>query len=272
MSRHWTLDDVAWERFEATKVDPRLVRMVKASALVERNGADYGIYLRNVFGGDAEFCAIVDEWAKEEIQHGEALRRWAELADPGFDFDEAFRRFTDGYSLPLETETSVRGSRCGELVARCIVETGTSSLYSALYDACDEPVLRELCRRIAADEIRHYKLFLTWVERYRQREGLGRWGRMKVALGRMWESGDDELAYAWYAANERDRAYDHRRDSAAITHAAYACYQPKHVRKVIRLVLRAVGFRSRPKIDAFLTRLAWGLIRWRLRRLERVAA
>lgn len=272
MSKHWTLDDVQWDRFDGTKVDPRLLGMVKASALVERNGADYGLYLRNVFGEDPEFCAIVDEWAAEEIQHGEALRRWAELADPGFDFDRAFRCFTEGYSLPLETRTSVRGSRCGELVARCIVETGTSSLYAALYDACEEPVLREICQRIGADEIRHYKLFLTWVERYHQREGLGRWSRAKVALGRMWESGDDELAWAWYAANERDRPYDHRRDSDAITRVAYACYRPVHVRKVVRMVLRAIGFRSGPRVDALLTRLVWGLVRWRLRRLDRVAA
>ena len=58
---------------------------------------------------------------------------------------------------------SSRGSRCGELVARCIVETGTSSYDTALMDAVEEPVLKEICRNIAADELRHYKLFYDHV-------------------------------------------------------------------------------------------------------------
>ena len=53
----------------------------------------------------------------------------------------------------------MRGTRCGELIARCMVEVGTSSYYSALGDAAQEPVLREIFRRISADGLRHYKMF-----------------------------------------------------------------------------------------------------------------
>ena len=63
------------------------------------------------------------------------MGRWAALADPSFDFDASFKRFTDGYKIPIEVEKSVRGSRAGELIARCIVETGTSTYYTALADA-----------------------------------------------------------------------------------------------------------------------------------------
>ena len=97
--------------------------------------------------------------SSEEIQHGMALGRWAQLADPAWDFDAAFARFRAGYKLPLEATGSVRGSQAGEMMARCIVETGTSSYYSALKDATDEPVLKQICAKIAADEFRHYKLF-----------------------------------------------------------------------------------------------------------------
>ena len=58
-----------------------------------------------------------------------------------------------------EAEGSVRGSRRGEMIARCVVESGTSSYYSAIRDATDEPLLKEIAGRIAADEYRHYKLF-----------------------------------------------------------------------------------------------------------------
>ena len=45
------------------------------------------------------------------------------------------------------------------MIARCVVESGTSSYYSAIRDATEEPVLQEIAGRIAADEYRHYKLF-----------------------------------------------------------------------------------------------------------------
>ena len=92
----------------------------------------------------------------------------------------------------------MRGSRTGELIARCVVETGTSSYYAALGEATDEPVLKEICRRIAGDELRHYKLFYGFMKRYLAREPLGILARLKVALGRVAETGDDELPYAYF--------------------------------------------------------------------------
>ena len=44
-------------------------------------------------------------------------------------------------------------------MARCVVESGTSSMYSALRDSTDEPVLKAICHRIAGDEFRHFRLF-----------------------------------------------------------------------------------------------------------------
>ena len=115
--------------------------MAKAASLVEHNSADYADYLCNVFADDPEFQAAAREWAVEEVQHGEALGRWGELADPSFSFAESMARFRAGYRIPVDAAESVRGSRAGELIARCVVETGTSSFYSALRDASGEPVL-----------------------------------------------------------------------------------------------------------------------------------
>src|SRR3954453_17983523 len=117
----WTLDDIPWDRLDPQRVDPETLKVAKAASLVEHNGEAYATYLCNVFEDDPEFQDAARTWAAEEVQHGRALRRWAELAGPAFDFDAAFQRFTAGYSLPLDAEESVRGSRAGELIARCIV-------------------------------------------------------------------------------------------------------------------------------------------------------
>jgi len=159
----WTMDDVHWSLFDPAKVDPSLLATVKAAALVEYNAPDYVSYLKRVFAGAGpETIAAIEQWGREEAQHGRALGRWAEMADPSFKLEEAFARFRKGYTpdhFSGVEETSVRGSRRGEMIARCVVESGTSSYYSAIRDASEEPVLQEVAGRIAADEYRHYKLF-----------------------------------------------------------------------------------------------------------------
>lgn len=132
MQRHWTLDDIPWQDFDPEKVEPNLLRAVKAAAMVEFNSRDYVTYLCNVFADDARMQDAARRWGAEEVQHGAALAAWARLADPDFDFDAAFARFRAGYSLPLDASASVRGSRASELVARCVVEVGTSSFYLSL--------------------------------------------------------------------------------------------------------------------------------------------
>jgi len=155
----WTLDDIPWGRFDKAKLDPEIVRVVKAAALVEHNSRAYAHHLCRVFADDREFQQTAQRWGEEEVQHGVALARWATLADPGFDFDAAFARFQEGFRVDFDSPRSRRGSRAGEMVARCVVEIGTSCYYTALREAATEPVLQEICRRIAADELRHFRLF-----------------------------------------------------------------------------------------------------------------
>lgn len=265
--KHWTLEQIPWTRFDPARVDPEIVKLVKAAAMVEFNGGDYATYLKRVFADDPEFQAVATAWAQEEVQHGRALARWAKLADPGFDFESAFKRFTAGYSIDVDVEQSIRGSRCGELVARCIVETGTSSYYTALNEATDEPVLKQICRNIAADELRHYKLFYSYLQRYLEREGLNGWRRLKVTLSRIGESEDDELAYAYFAANHPGETYDHKRFTRAYARRAYAVYRRHHIQRGIAMVLKATGIAPNGRLNRGLTALACWFMQVRVRRL-----
>ena len=271
--RHWTLADIPWERFDSAKVDADILKVVKAAAMVEHNGGDYGTYLCNVFHDDPEFQAVAQNWAMEEIQHGQALAEWARLADPTFDFAARFKRFADGYKIPTEAKFSIRGSRAGELVARCIVETGTSSYYTALMDAVEEPVLKDICRNIAADEHRHYKLFYEHLRRYLKSEKIGRLRRLAVALGRLRESEDDELAYAYFAATQPAGAiYERRRFNAAYARRAYAVYRPRHVERGVAMALKAAGLSANGRIHAWLARLGYAFLSFRSRRLAAARA
>ncbi len=258
MTQNWTPDDIPWDSFEADKLTPDMLNVIKAAAMVERNAADYTTYLKNVFRDDPAFLELAIEWQAEEVQHGDVLGRYAEMADPAFNFKERFQRFVTGYQVPMDVQTSVRGSLTGELLARCIVETGTSSFYSALRDATQEPVLRALCHRIAGDEFRHYKLFYEYMKTTIKKENVSLWKRLLVAVGRVRESDDDELAFAYHAANEpADMAYERTRCNREYGARAYALYQPVHTERAVNMVMKAVGLNPQGWLGKQAKRFAW---------------
>lgn len=244
----WTMDDIHWSLFDPSQVEPKLLAAIKAAALVEYNAPDYVSYLKRVFAdaGPATLAAI-EQWGREEAQHGRALGRWAETADPSFKLEEAFARFRKGYTPAhfAEGTGSIRGSRRGEMIARCVVESGTSSYYTAIRDATEEPVLKEIAGRIAADEYRHYKLFYDTLHAQAEPE-LSLWKKLWIALGRVRESDDDELAYSYYCANvlpqdEAANPYDRKRYSKLAGQASMSIYHRRHIQKLVQMVIKAVG-------------------------------
>ncbi len=277
MTQRWTLDDIGWERFDAARVDADILETVKAASLVEANSADYVTYLKNVFRDDPDLHPAIEQWGREEEQHGAALARWAEKADPDFDFKASLKHFRDGYRLPLDATESVRGSRAGELIARCVVEVGTSSFYSAIRDAADEPVLKEIAAHIARDEIRHYRLFRNSLEKFRNADGkLPLPLKLKVAFGRIAEAEDDELAYAFYSANRAGKAgaaaYDRKTFARAYWRRAMGLYRADHIARALRMVLKAVDLKTDGWLARSLSKVLWQVVRWRTLRLTRAEA
>ncbi|WP_293549178.1 ferritin-like domain-containing protein [Parvibaculum sp.] len=267
------MDDIRWSDFDPSKVDADILCAVKAAAMVEFNAPDYVTYLSNVFSDRPDVKALLRRWGAEEIQHGQALARWAELADPSFNFEAAFKRFQAGYSIPVEAVQSVRGSRAGELVARCVVESGTSSYYTAIKDATDEPVLRQIAANIAADEFRHYKLFYEQFKELNE-ELPSRFERARIAIGRVSEADDDELSYAYYAANtaaEGDVAYERRLFAKAYEKRALGLYRRQHTDRLVAMVGKAIGLAPHGLLMRAVASGVWAFWRMRVWRLSRAA-
>ncbi len=261
----WQLTDVSWHLFDASAVDPELLAAIKAAALVEYNAPDYVAYLKRVFAGQPpETLGWIDLWGSEERQHGQALGRWAQTADPAFNLEDAFARFRKGYTPAHFAEgdsASVRGSRRGEMIARCVVESGTSSYYAAIRDATDEPVLKEIAGRISADEYRHYKLFYDTLKNQDEPD-MSFFGKLRVAIGRVWESDDDELAYAYYCANvpadqEAARPYSRKLYSRMAARASMTIYRRKHIQKLVQMVAKAVGADPHGRLADWCEALLW---------------
>jgi hypothetical protein len=245
----WTMDDVHWSLFDPSRVEPSLLAAVKAAALVEYNAPDYVTYLKRVFAdAGPQVLASLDQWGQEEAQHGRALGRWAEMADPAFKLEDAFVRFRKGYTAPHfagDEGGSVRGSRRGEMIARCVVESGTSSYYSAIRDASEEPVLKEIAGRIAADEYRHYKLFYDTLNAQAEPD-ISFWKKLWIAVGRVRESDDDELAFSYYCANvppekESITPYKRKKYSRLAGQTSMTIYHRHHVQKLVQMVVKVLG-------------------------------
>ena len=273
MRTHWTLDDIHWTSFEPSKIDQGILCAVKAAALVEYNAPDYVTYLCNVFFDRPDLKAIIQAWGKEEIQHGAALARWAELADPSFKFDEAFKRFREGYSIPVDAVQSVRGSRAGELVARCVVESGTSSYYTAIKDACDEPVLKQIVTNIAADEFRHYKLFYELFKDLNEALQT-KFERARIAIGRVSEADDDELSYAYFAANTKagdGTVYERTRFAKLYEKTAFSLYRRQHTDRLVAMVGKVIGVKPHGALMRMVAKGVWAFWQFRTKRLASVA-
>lgn len=267
----WTPEDVAWEKFDASKTEGWLVDAIKSAALVEYNAPDYVGYLKRVFP-DPAFHPVLEQWGREESQHGIVLGRWAEMADPAFKLEEAFVRFRAGYRPAHfdQGDASVRGSRRGEMIARCVVESGTSSYYTAIKEAAKEPVLQEIAGRIAADEYRHYRLFYETAKT--QGSDLPFLKKIAIAAGRMIESDDDEIAFSHYcavvpASQTASRPYDRKTYSKRLFALTVRIYRRHHITKLAQMIALAIG--ADPQ--GILVKLS-GMLVWRMLRLRAAAA
>jgi len=273
---HWKIEDLPWDRLDPSRVSPDLLKVIKAAALVEYNADAYADYLCKVFSDDHAFQKDARDWAVEEVQHGKALGVWAEKIDPAWSLERAMEKFREGYKVEHftgEIDSSVRGSRCGELVARCMVETATSSYYTAIQNSCDEPVLKEICKKIAGDEFRHYKVFYDYLGQYLKHDNLGKLARLKVALGRISESEDDELAYAYFAANANDNdKYDREKYSAEYLGRAYSYYKKQEVDRAVSMIFKACGLKPQSLGYKLAANIAWWKFESDARRMQKAAA
>jgi len=270
----WNLDAINWKAFDPAKVDPNLLILAKTASVVEYNSADYVSYLHNVFSDDAVLKKAVEGWGQEEIQHGLALAKWAKLADPSFDFEKSLENFREAFKVPVESTTSIRGSRSAELVARCLVECGTTSYYSSLADVAEEPVFKQVCQMIAADEVHHYTLFYRHLQNYLGREPMSLLERCKVAVARSMEASSEELLFA-YAATNLDG--DIRYEDLPVYNREYlgrvcGIYTLKNLRVGIKMGCRAAGLEKFPRVAEVVSRLVYHVFQSKARKLNRPAA
>jgi rubrerythrin len=184
--RHWTIDDLDWGRLDAqrARADTLLYYLVAGASFVETGAELYTSNLVRHFSHPALRRWLGERWQAEELQHGRALRRYVETAWPELDWPRAYEAFFAEYSA-FATVEALEDEPALELVTRCVIETGTSTFYTALQRRAEEPVLRQLTGYIARDEVSHYRHFRDFLEETRRGAGIGRAGILRALVRRM---------------------------------------------------------------------------------------
>ena len=185
----WSVDQIPYHSLDRSRVqsDRQLFYLLTSASFIEITSDLYTRNLIKFFGDDGETVEwLRNGWEPEELQHGAALKRYVQTAWPAFDWEQAYRGFFAEYSGTCSLE-ALEPSHSLELAARCVVETGTSSLYRMIAEASDEPVLSDLAEHIAADEVRHYKHFYRYFRKYCEQDQPGRLAIFRTRLGRTTE-------------------------------------------------------------------------------------
>lgn len=207
----WTLDQVPFADIDCAQVraQENLFYLISAASFVEIAADLYTDNLIRYFDGDDEISAwLKSRWRPEEVRHGHVLRDYLCHVWPEFDWQQAYSAFYADYSR-LCTVDQFEASRSLEMVARCMVETGTATFYEALGALATEPVLTGIAARIRADEIGHYKYFYRFFLLYNAQETPGRLRIFGAIKRRMLEARNDDAKCAlWHAFIVRDTTPD----------------------------------------------------------------
>ncbi|SOY87661.1 ferritin-like domain-containing protein [Cupriavidus taiwanensis] len=197
-TRPWSVNDIRYEAIDLARVrgDRDLFYLLVSASFIESGSDTYAGNLVTYYARVPDAAGwLAEQWEAEELQHGLALRRYVEHVWPEFDWERGYARFFAEYSQTCSID-QFEPTEALEMAARCVVETGTAAYYRALEQASDEPVLRDLTRRISNDEVRHYKHFLHFFNRFAEAERLGRLRVLGAVARRLLEIKNEDAAIA----------------------------------------------------------------------------
>jgi rubrerythrin len=250
----WRVEDIPFDRIDHARIRDReeMKILLIASSFVEHASDTYAGNLAEFTADQPDIAAwLAEHWEPEEMQHGRALRAYVAAVWPEFDWEAAYAAFFEDYRRLCGVE-GYAPSQGLEMAARCIVETGTSTLYRAIGELADEPVLGQLVEKIRNDEVRHYKHFLQYFDRYDRIEKSGRMRVARILKARLTEAVDSDgevgIWHAYHALHP-----DERRDGARFraTQGRIARMVRKHYPAVqaMKMILKPL------RLSAFVTSL-----------------
>jgi rubrerythrin len=166
-------NDLAWARVGCVELDggvvDSLVYMRDVEGFTDRDLV--GLTAHRTTLGDPLIRRFLDIWRAEEAEHAQAIDLFLHRYGMARSIAIPPRQLPPPAFAPLRERVIARvGGPVGNVVAAAHMAWGaanellTLNGYRLLADRCQDPVLAELLRRIAAQEARHYSFYLLQAE------------------------------------------------------------------------------------------------------------
>lgn len=156
---------------------------VAISSFLESAVDEYVKNLSELFSGDEKFISWLNEvWIHEESTHGGLARNYIEKKWPEFNWQKAYAAYYE--SLPKNTTDHLRASRTLEVLSRCVTEAEATMMYRCVESYTDDPELKTLMKRMAKDEVSHYRKFRSTFTAYQAKEKKSIFSIGRTILGR----------------------------------------------------------------------------------------
>jgi hypothetical protein len=197
----WDYKQIDYDAVDVGRIrkNDHLFNLLSIASFIEITSDLYEKNLAAFYEGDTPLTTwLHDVWEPEEVQHGRALRRYIASVWPDFDWEKAYGGFKEEYGA-MCTVDAFQPTLAGEMVARMVVETGTSTFYKALRAYAgdlNEPVLAEIAAHISKDEVHHFEQFEAGFRKHNETDKLSRAEISKIIIGRLKEAGDEDIRIA----------------------------------------------------------------------------
>lgn len=152
----WILSELRWDEIDTSKVTAELIEDIKVAAYGELTTFSATESFMQLFRDDVDFSQWLAVWFYEETKHPLAFIKW--LAKLGIPTDESLiHRGRQIAPMPASKVEVLTSNICSEIVA--------NTSYHLLEKSVKEPVLAEILRNVARDEMRHSNGFQFYCQK-----------------------------------------------------------------------------------------------------------
>jgi hypothetical protein len=152
----WKVSDLDLNNIRQDLVHPAYVPLVKGVVMGEATSLPGLHGFLSEFDDDYDCSAFVAVWAYQELQHHYAFRAW--LRAVGVNIDQSR---IESLREPYEAGVTPSATLTTNVISEIIVNT----VYRALSEWVEEPVLSDLFLRASRDEAGHAREFLYYLKR-----------------------------------------------------------------------------------------------------------
>ncbi len=202
----WDYNKINYENIDDSKLKDNkfLFDIICTASFIEITSNIYEQNLIKFYKEDEEIVSWLKQtWMPEEIQHGKSLRKYINTIWKDFDWDEAYSDFKKEY-IPLCKLEYLQKSEAKEMLARMVVETGTSTFYKAISkyaNDLNEPILKKIAENISKDEIYHFEIFEKYFKKYCKKENISKTEIIKILYSRLKEASNEDVKIAFKNIN-----------------------------------------------------------------------